>query len=116
MSQGFTKDALVPDLKVECRIEPAAGSKTLEEGTMVTADGPHNGATVAMPKEGQYTLIYRIAPPTGTLDGTPTQRPAWPRGGNPSRCEWNGTTPARQGKPRRPETAVENRDGGPLES
>jgi uncharacterized protein involved in high-affinity Fe2+ transport len=68
--QGLTKDAFVPYLKVEYRIEPVAGGSPLEQGTMmpmVASDGLHYGATVAMPKAGEYRLVYRISPPTDTL-------------------------------------------------
>ena len=68
---GFAKDEFVPYLKVGYSIVDASNGTTVESGAMspmVASDGLHYGASVAMPKAGQYKLLYRIDPPsTGGL-------------------------------------------------
>ncbi len=64
---GFALDEFVPYLKVAYRILPAAGGKPIDQGDMipmVAADGLHYGVSVAMPKAGEYRLVYDIKPPS----------------------------------------------------
>jgi uncharacterized protein involved in high-affinity Fe2+ transport len=64
---GFALDEFVPYLKIAYKIVPAAGGAPIHHGDMlpmIAADGLHYGASVAMPKAGQYRLIYDIQPPS----------------------------------------------------
>ena len=64
---GFAKDEFVPYLKITFALVEAAGGATVASGPMtpmVASDGLHYGASVAMPKAGQYRLTYRIEPPS----------------------------------------------------
>jgi uncharacterized protein involved in high-affinity Fe2+ transport len=64
---GFAKDEFVPYLKVSYAIVPASGGAPIDKGEMlpmVASDGLHYGASVAMPKPGEYKLIYDIQPPS----------------------------------------------------
>lgn len=64
---GFAKDEFVPYLKVNYSLVPAAGGSAIASGEllpMVAWDGLHYGATLAMPKPGNYKLVYDIQPPS----------------------------------------------------
>ena len=64
---GFAKDEFVPYLKVSYSIVPAPGGAPIDRGEMlpmVASDGLHYGASAALPKSGNYRLIYEIQPPS----------------------------------------------------
>jgi len=64
---GFAKDEFIPYLKVAYAIVPAKGGTAIDKGEltpMVAWDGLHYGANIAMPKAGDYRLIYDIQPPS----------------------------------------------------
>ena len=102
---GFAKDEFVPYLKVAYSIVPASGGAPLASGEMspmVASDGLHYGASVAMPKPGDYRLIYDIQPPSagglGRHVGAGGVAPWW----EPFRAEFDWaveapTTPAPAG-------------------
>lgn len=63
---GFAKDEFVPYLKIRYELRPASGGPPIDHGElmpMVAADGLHYGASIAMPKKGEYRLTYAIQPP-----------------------------------------------------
>ena len=68
---GFGLGEFVPYLKINYSVIPAEGGDPIQKGTlipMVAADGLHYGASLAMPKSGEYRLVYDIQPPsTGGL-------------------------------------------------
>ena len=64
---GFAKGEFIPYLKIAYEIKPEKGGETLQKGEllpMVASDGPHYGASVAMPKAGEFKLTYKIQPPS----------------------------------------------------
>ena len=64
---GFGLGEFVPYLKISYSVVPAAGGEPIQKGTlipMVAADGLHYGASLSMPKAGEYRLIYNIQPPS----------------------------------------------------
>jgi uncharacterized protein involved in high-affinity Fe2+ transport len=64
---GFALGEFVPYLKITYTIAPAAGGPPVQQGElmpMVAADGLHYGASVALPKAGEYKLTYAIRPPS----------------------------------------------------
>ena len=67
---GCPKDEFIPYLTVHYTIVPEGeAAKSLEpiRGTMmpmVARDGWHYGASIPMPKAGQFKLTYKIEPPT----------------------------------------------------
>lgn len=64
---GLGLGEFVPYLSVGYAITPAGGGEPIQKGElrpMVARDGLHYGASVAMPKAGQYRLTYDIKPPT----------------------------------------------------
>ncbi|WP_435016604.1 iron transporter [Tundrisphaera sp. TA3] len=64
---GFAKDEFVPYLKVRYSLIPAKGDTPTVTGEllpMVAWDGLHYGANIAMPRPGQYKLVYDIEPPS----------------------------------------------------
>ena len=64
--QGFALGEFVPYLKIAYEIKGANG-EAIHQGEllpMVASDGLHYGASVAMPKAGEYKLSYRIQPPS----------------------------------------------------
>ncbi|MDR3632365.1 MAG: iron transporter [Isosphaeraceae bacterium] len=64
---GFAKDEFVPYLKIAYKITPAAGGPAIDQGDlkpMVAGDGLHYGASIAMPKKGEYRLTYSFQPPS----------------------------------------------------
>jgi uncharacterized protein involved in high-affinity Fe2+ transport len=67
---GFALGEFVPYLKVKYAIAPASGGAPIHQGEMVpmvASDGLHYGASVSMPRAGQFRLTYDIEPPTATL-------------------------------------------------
>lgn len=63
---GFAKDEFIPYLKISYTITPAAGGAAIDKGDlmpMIAVDGLHYGASIAMPKAGEYRLTYAIQPP-----------------------------------------------------
>ena len=94
---GFAKDEFVPYLKVAYSIVPASGGAPVDRGEMlpmVASDGLHYGASVAMPKPGDYKLIYDIQPPSagglGRHVGLGGVAPWW----EPFRAEFDWTVEA----------------------
>jgi periplasmic iron binding protein len=64
---GFALGEFVPYLKIAYEILPAAGGAAVQTGEllpMVASDGLHYGASVAMPKAGEFRLVYSIQPPS----------------------------------------------------
>jgi uncharacterized protein involved in high-affinity Fe2+ transport len=70
---GFAKDEFVPYLKIRYAIAAADASAAAGGGTpilqgdlmpMIARDGLHYGASLAMPKAGEYRLTYSIEPPS----------------------------------------------------
>jgi uncharacterized protein involved in high-affinity Fe2+ transport len=64
---GFGKGAWIPYLTVKYEIVPVSPTGDSIRGEllpMVAKDGPHYGATIEMPGEGKYRLIYRIDNPS----------------------------------------------------
>ena len=73
--QGFALGEFVPYLNVNYSVVPAAGGDPVQKGTlipMVASDGLHYGASIAMPKEGEFRLIYDIQPPAPGVLGRHT--------------------------------------------
>ena len=64
---GFAKGEFIPYLKISYEIKPAKGGEAIQKGEllpMVATDGPHYGASVVMPKAGEYQLTYNFQPPS----------------------------------------------------
>jgi periplasmic iron binding protein len=64
---GFGLGAWIPYLTVTYEIRPVDSTSEPIRGEMlpmVAKDGPHYGATIEMPGEGDYQLIYRIDNPS----------------------------------------------------
>ena len=64
---GFAKDEFVPYMKVTYEITPAGGGKRIDQGElipMVASDGLHYGASIVMPKAGEYRLTFSFQPPS----------------------------------------------------
>ena len=64
--QGFALGEFVPYLKIFYEIK-AANGEAIHKGEllpMIASDGLHYGASVAMPKAGDFTLSYVIQPPS----------------------------------------------------
>lgn|GEM_PF-110073 len=64
---GFAQDEFVPYLKVKYEIFPKGSDKAIQGGEMipmVAGDGLHYGASLVMPKAGEYRLVYQIEPPS----------------------------------------------------
>ncbi len=65
--QGFALGEFIPYLKIAYEIKPAKGGDAIQKGEllpMIASDGLHYGASVAMPKAGDFTLSYVIQPPS----------------------------------------------------
>jgi uncharacterized protein involved in high-affinity Fe2+ transport len=68
-TNGFAVGDWIPYLTVKYRLEPvgaADASSTLEGKLMpmVAKDGPHYGATIALPGTGSYKLTFQFDPPS----------------------------------------------------
>jgi periplasmic iron binding protein len=64
---GFAKDEFIPYLKVNYVLTDASSGAAVYSGEMspmIASDGLHYGASVAMPKPGQYKLTYHLDPPS----------------------------------------------------
>ncbi len=68
---GFSKFEFIPYLKIRYTIEPVGGggggggpSLQGELLPMVASDGLHYGATLSMPRAGNYKLRYEVQPPS----------------------------------------------------
>lgn len=64
---GFAKDEFVPYMKISYKILPAKGGEPVHQGEfmpMVASDGLHYGASLTMPKSGEYKLVFDINPPS----------------------------------------------------
>ncbi len=63
---GFAKDEFVPYMNVTYKITPVGSDKPIDHGNlipMVASDGLHYGASIVMPKAGEYRLTYAFQPP-----------------------------------------------------
>lgn len=63
---GFAEGEFVPYLTIKYRIQPFDGGEAVE-GTMmpmIASDGLHYGASISLPKRGDYRLVYEIQPPS----------------------------------------------------
>lgn len=66
-TNGFAVGDWLPYMKVEYEITRDGEKEPVLKGEfmpMVAKDGPHYGATIAMPGVGKYKLLYRIHPPS----------------------------------------------------
>jgi periplasmic iron binding protein len=64
---GFGVGDWIPYMKVEYEITKEGDEKPALSGDfmpMVAKDGPHYGATIAMPGPGRYKLKYKLHPPS----------------------------------------------------
>ena len=64
---GFAKDEFVPYMKISYKVLPAKGGAPVLQGEfmpMVASDGLHYGASLTMPKPGEYQLVFEINPPS----------------------------------------------------
>jgi periplasmic iron binding protein len=64
---GFARDEFVPYLKIHYAITPADGGAAIHQGEMlpmIARDGLHYGASITMPKSGDYRLTYHVEPPS----------------------------------------------------
>jgi uncharacterized protein involved in high-affinity Fe2+ transport len=64
---GFALGEFVPYLEIAYTITPKSGGSAIQKGKlipMIASDGLHYGASVAMPKAGEYRLTYEIQPPS----------------------------------------------------
>lgn len=64
---GFAVGDWIPYLSIAYEITAKGETKPCLTGDlmpMVAKDGPHYGATIAMPGPGEYTLVYKIDPPS----------------------------------------------------
>ena len=64
---GFALGEFVPYLKIAYAIAPAGGGGASQSGElvpMVASDGLHYGASVSMPRAGEFRLTYKIQPPS----------------------------------------------------
>ena len=70
----------MPGLTVDYVITDKNDPSNTQEGTfmeMVASDGPHYGGNIALDKDGEYTLTFKITPRPRTAGCcTPTRRPA----------------------------------------
>lgn len=63
---GFGVGEWIPYLTIHYKLTHLASQKTIE-GTMmpmVAKDGPHYGTTVKIASRGEYSLVYKIPPPS----------------------------------------------------
>lgn len=64
---GFALGEFIPYLRIHYRIADKSGDRPPIEGTMVpmvARDGLHYGVSLPMPVPGEYTLTYKISPPS----------------------------------------------------
>jgi periplasmic iron binding protein len=64
---GFALGEFVPYLKIAYEIVPSQGGPPIQKGDlmpMVASDGLHYGASVSMPRAGDFRLTYKIQPPS----------------------------------------------------
>ncbi|WP_406697621.1 iron transporter [Singulisphaera sp. Ch08] len=64
---GFALDEFVPYMKIRYKVFPAKGGDPIHQGElmpMIAGDGLHYGASLTMPKPGEYRLVFEIKPPS----------------------------------------------------